>query len=107
MSYTVGQTIEVCLEFDLPPAQGLRRVVATFANESGEVTEFTEVPAGQSECVLQEPTQIGLRGCASHPGLYRLKRLRVESLSGITHVDPPRISFEVKGTPEVVGWHLA
>jgi hypothetical protein len=107
MSYKVGQTIEVCLEFDLPPARGVRRVVATFVNERGDVTEFTEVPAGASDCVLQEPTQIGLLGRAAHPGLYRLERLRVENLSGITHVDPPRISFEVSGTPEVVGWHLA
>ena len=107
MSYAVGQTIEVCLEFDLPPARGVRRVVANFANERGDVAEFTEVPAGASDCVLQEPTQIGLQGRASYPGLYRLERLRVENLSGSTHVDPPRISFEVRGTPEVVGWHLA
>jgi len=107
MSYAVGQSIEVCLEFDLPPARGLRRVVATFANERGDIAEFTEVPAGLSDCVLQEPTQIGLQGRTSHPGLYKLKRLRVEHLAGITHVDPPRISFEVRGTPEVVGWHLA
>jgi hypothetical protein len=107
MSYAVGQTIEVCLEFDLPPVRGVRRVVANFANERGDVAEFTEVPAGASDCVLQEPTKIGLQGRASYPGLYRLERLRVENLSGSTHVDPPRISFEVRGAPEVVGWHLA
>jgi hypothetical protein len=107
MSYAVGQSIEVCLEFDLPPARGLRRVVATFKNGRGDVAEFTEVPADASDCVLQEPTQIGLRGRAPYPGLYRLERLRVEHLSGSTHIDPPRISFEVSGTPEVVGWHLA
>jgi hypothetical protein len=32
MAYAVGQTVEVCLDYDLPPAQGVRRVVATFAN---------------------------------------------------------------------------
>jgi len=31
----------------------------------------------------------------------------VEHLGGVTHVEPPKISFEVRGTPEVVGWHLA
>jgi len=107
MSYTVGQTIEVCLECDLPPARGVRRVVATFANECGDEAEFTEVPAGASDCVLQEPTQIGLQGCASYPGLYRLKRLTVEHLSGATHVEPPHITFEVRGSPEVVSWHVA
>ena len=106
MAYAIGQTIEVCLEFDLPPTRGVRRVVATFANERGDVAEFTDVPAGVSDCVLQEPTQIGFQGRASYPGYYTLKRLRVEHLSGITHVDPPRISFEGNGTPEVVGWSL-
>ncbi len=107
MSYEVGQTIEVCLEFDLPPARGVRRVVATFANERGDEADFTDVPAGASDCVLQEPTQIGLQGRASYPGLYKLKRLNVEHLSGATHVDPPQITFEVRGTPEVVSWHVA
>jgi hypothetical protein len=107
MAYAVGQTVEVCLEFDLPPSRGVRRVVATFVNERGDAAELTDVPAGASDCVLQEPTRIGLQGRATHPGFYRLQRLRVEHLSGITHVDPPRIGFEVKGTPEVVGWRLA
>jgi hypothetical protein len=31
----------------------------------------------------------------------------VEHLSDITDVDPPRIGFEVRGTPEVVGWRLS
>ncbi len=35
MAYAVGQTVEVCLEFDLPLAQGVRFVVAPFANERG------------------------------------------------------------------------
>jgi hypothetical protein len=35
VDYAVGQSVEVCLEFDLPPAQGVRRVVATFENERG------------------------------------------------------------------------
>jgi hypothetical protein len=45
MAYVVGQTIEVCLEFDLPLAQGVRLVVATFVNEHGEVAELTNMPA--------------------------------------------------------------
>ena len=106
MAYAVGQTVEVCLEFDLPPAQGVRHVVAAFENELGALVELTDVPAGTSECVVQKPTQIGLRGRANHPGFYELKRLRVEHLWGVIHVDPPEISFEVRGTPEVVGWRL-
>ena len=94
------------MEFDLPPAQGVRRVVAIFENERGDVMELTEVPAGASECVVQKPSQIGLQGRADYPGFYELKRLRVEHLRGVTHVDPPGISFEVRGTPEVVGWRL-
>jgi hypothetical protein len=107
MAYAGGQTVEVCLEFDLPPSRGLRRVVATFANERGDIAELTDVPAGASDCVLQEPTQIALQGRATHPGCYELERLRVEHLAGVTYVDPPRIRFEVKGTPEVVNWRLA
>jgi hypothetical protein len=106
MAYALGQTVEVCLEFDLPPARGLRCVVAIFENERGGVMELTDVPASVSECVLQKPTQTALRGRAGYPGLYELKRLRVEHLSGVTHVDPPGISFEVRATPEVVGWRL-
>jgi hypothetical protein len=106
MAYALGQTVEVCMEFDLPPAQGVRRVVAIFENERGDVMELTEVPAGASECVVQKPSQIGLQGRADYPGFYELKRLRVEHLRGVTHVDPPGISFEVRGTPEVVGWRL-
>jgi hypothetical protein len=107
MAYAVGQTVEMCLEFDLPPARGVRRIVATFANDRGEIVELTEVPAGVSECILQKPTQAGLRGRAEHPGFYKLKRLRVEHLRGVVHLDPPEIGFEVRGKPEVVGWHLA
>ena len=107
MAYAVGQSVEVCLEFDLPPARGVRRVVATFVNELGQVAEFTDVPAEASDCVLQEPTEIGLQGRPANPGYYTLKSLRVEHLSGVTHVDPPRIGLEVKETPEIVGWRLA
>ena len=106
MAYAVGQTVEVCFEFDLPAARGLRRVVASFANERGDVAEMTDVPAGESECVLQQPTQIGLKGQVDHPGFYELKRLWVEHLQGVTHVDPPEIGFEVRGTPEVGRWRL-
>ncbi len=106
MAYAVGQTVEVCLEFDLPLAQGMRLVVATFANEGGDVMELTDMPAGVSECFLQKPKQTSLRGRAAYPGFYELERLRVEHLRGVTHVDPPEIGFEVRGTPEVVGWRL-
>lgn len=107
MAYAVGQTVEVCLEFDLPLAQGVRLVVATFANERGDVAELTDMPAGDSECFLQKPTQTSLQGRAAYPGFYELKRLRVEHLCGVTHMDPPGIGFEVRSTPEVVGWRLA
>ena len=106
MAYAVGQIIEVCLEFDLPPTRGIRRIVGVFANERGEVVELTDVPARMSECVLQEPSQTALQGRASHPGLYEMRQLKVKHLQGVTHVNPPEISFEVKGTPEVVGWRL-
>ena len=107
MAYAVGQTVEVCLEFDLPLAQGVRLVVATFENEGGDVAELTDVPASVSECFVQKPTQTALQGRAAHPGLYKMKRLRVEHLQGVTYVDPLGICFEVRGTPEVVGWRLS
>ena len=106
MAYAVGQTIEMCLEFDLPLAKGVRLVVATFANERGELVELTDMPSGASECFLQKPKQTALQGRASHPGFYELKRLRVEHLRGVTHMEPPEIAFEVRATPEVVGWRL-
>jgi hypothetical protein len=107
MAYAVGQTVEVCLEFDLPLAQGVRLVVATFENERGDVAELTDVPASVSECFVQKPTQTALQGRAAHPGLYEMKRLRVEHLRGVTYVDPPGIGFEVRGTLEVVGWRIS
>jgi hypothetical protein len=107
MAYAVGQTIEVCLEFDLPPTRGIRRIVGTFVNEIGEVVELTDVPARMSECVLQEPSQTALQGRAAYPGVYEMRQLEVKHLQGVTYVNPPEISFEVKGTPEVVGWRLA
>ena len=106
MAYAVGQTIEVYLEFDLPPAQGVRLVVATFANERGDVVELTDDPAEGSWCFVQRPTQSALQGRAAQPGFYELERLRVEHLWGVTHVDPPGIGFKVKATPEVVAWSL-
>lgn len=106
MAYAVGQTIEVCLEFDLPTTQGIRSVVGTFENQQGQIVELSDVPGRMSECILQEPTQTALQGRAVHPGVYELRQLRVEHLRGVTHVEPPGISFEVRGTPEVVGWRL-
>lgn len=107
MFYAVGQTIDVCLEFDLPPTRGIRRIVGIFVDERGRVVELTDVPARMSECVLQEPTQTALQGRADHPGVYKLRRLKVEHLQGVTYVSPPEISFEVKGTLEVARWRLA
>jgi hypothetical protein len=106
MAYAVGQTVEVCLEFDLPPSQGVRLVVATFANEHGDVVELTDMPAEESWCFLQRPTQTALQGQAAQPGFYELKCLRVTHMWGVTHVDPPEIGFEVRATPEVVAWSL-
>ena len=106
MAYAVGETVEVCLEFDLPPTRGIRRIVGVFANERGEVVELSDVPARLSECVLQEPSQTALQGRATLPGVYKLRRLEVRHLNGVTHVSPPPVGFEVKGTPEVVGWRL-
>ena len=107
MAYAIGQTIEVCLEFDLPPSRGIRRIVGIFENQRGQLVELSDVPAEASDCVLQEPTETALQGRAAYPGVYELRRLRVEHLRGVTHMDPPRISFEVRGTPEVVGWRMA
>jgi hypothetical protein len=106
MAYAVGQTVEVCLEFDLPLAQGVRLVVATFANQHGDIVGLTNMPAGVSECFLQSPKRSSLWGQATQPGFYELERLRVEHLRGVTHVEPPEIGFEVRGTPQVVGWRL-
>ena len=44
---------------------------------------------------------MGLQGRAMHPGFYELKRLRVEHLQGVTHVEQPGIGFEVRGTPRL------
>ena len=107
MAYGVGQTIEVCLEFDMPPAQGVRLVVATFVNERGDVAELTDMPSEVSECFLQKPKQTSLQGRAACSGFYELRRLRVEHLWGVLHVDLPGIDFEVRGTSEVVGWRLS
>jgi len=107
MAYAVGQTIEVYLEFDLPPARGIRSVVGIFENQRGQIVELTDVPTRMSECILQQPAQTALQGRATYPGVYELRRLRVDHLRGVTHVDPPGISFEVRGAPEVVGWRLA
>jgi hypothetical protein len=96
VAYAVGQTIEVCLALELPPARGIRRVVAVLANERGELIELTDVPASASECVLQDPSQTALRGRAVHPGLYELRLLRVKDLQGVTHLAPPEVSLEVK-----------
>lgn len=107
MFYAVGQTVEVCLDLNLPLSRGIRRVVGVFENEEGQVVELSDVPARMPDCVVQEPTQIALQGRAAHPGVYGLRRLEVEHLLGVTHVSPPEVSFEVRGTPEVVGWRMA
>ncbi len=96
VAYAVGETIEVCLPLDLPPARGIRRVVAVFANGRGEVIELTDVPASASECVLQDPSQTALRGRADRPGLYELRLLTVKDLRGVTRLAPPEVSLEIK-----------
>ena len=95
------------MELDLPPARGIRRIVGVFENQQGQILELSDEPLKESECVLQEPTQTALQGRAAYAGDYELRQLRVEHLGGVTDVDPPRIGFEVKGTPEVIGWRLA
>ena len=94
--FAVGETIEVCLPLDLPPARGIRRVVAIFVNGRGEVIELNDVPASASECVLQDPSQTALRGRADRPGVYELRLLKVKDLQGVTRLDPPEVSLEVK-----------
>ncbi len=96
VAYAVGETIEVCLALDLPPARGIRRVVAVFANERGEIIELTDMPTRVSECVLQDPSQTALRGRADRPGVYEMRLLRVKDLQGVTHMSPPEVSLEVK-----------
>jgi hypothetical protein len=91
MAYAVGQTIEVCLEFDLPPTRGIRRVMGIFQNQRGQVVELSDVPARLSDCVVQEPVaQIALQGRAAQPGVYELRRLEVVHLQEVTYVNPPR-----------------
>lgn len=89
--HAAGQIIEVCLEFDLPPTRGIRRVRGIFQNQRGQVVELSDVPARLSECVVQEPRQIALQGRANHPGEYKLKlrRLEVARLLEVTCVNPP------------------
>ena len=101
MTYAVGQTIEVCLDVRLPPARGIRRVMGVFVNEHGESIELTDVPARASQCVLQDPSQTALWGRAAHPGVYKLRRLEVKDLRGVTRLTPPEFRFEVVGSPEV------
>ncbi len=96
MAYAVGETIELCLALELPPARGIRRIVAVFANERGEIIELTDVPTRVSECVLQDPSQTALWGCAVHPGVYELRLLKLKDLQGVTHLDPPEVSLKVK-----------
>jgi hypothetical protein len=103
VAYAVGETIEVCMALDLPPARGIRRIVAVFANEHGEVIELTDVPARVSECMLQDPSQTALRGRAERPGVYELRLLKVKDLQGVTHLNPPEVGLEVEDTPEVAG----
>ena len=96
VAYAVGGTDELCLALELPPARGIRRIVAVFANERGEVIELTDVPARVSGCVLQDPSQTALWGRAVHPGAYELRLLRVKDLRGVTHLAPPEVTLEVK-----------
>jgi hypothetical protein len=76
--------------------------VGVFLNECGEAIVLTDVPATASHCVLQDPSQTALQGSAARPGVYELRRLEVQDLRGVTHVNPPEISVEVEDTPEAV-----
>jgi len=58
--------------------------VATFVNERGDLAELTYMPAGVSACFLQKPTQTSLQGRVAYPGLYELKRSRVEHVRGVS-----------------------
>jgi hypothetical protein len=102
VAYAVGETIEVCLALELPPARGIRRIVAVFANERGEIIELTDVPARVSECVLQDPSQTALWGCAVHPGVYKLRSLKVKDLRGVNHLNLPEVCVEVKDKSDTV-----
>jgi hypothetical protein len=84
----------------------MRPVVATFANEHGDVVVSTDMAAGVSECFLQKPKQTSLWRQVTQPGFYELERFWVEHLRGVTHVDLPEIGVEVRCTSEVVGWRL-
>ena len=96
VAYAVGETIQVCLALELPPARGIRRVVAVLTNQDGEIIELTDVPASASECVLQDPSQTALRGRADRPGVYEMRLLKVKDLQGVNHMSPPEVSLEVK-----------
>jgi hypothetical protein len=37
VAYAVGQTIEVCLALDPPPARGIRRIVCVLVGERGRL----------------------------------------------------------------------
>jgi len=86
---------------------GIRRIVGVCENQQGQTLKLSDVPLRASECVLQEPTQTALQGRAAYLGDYELRELWVEHLRGVSHVDPPRIGFEVKGTRETIRWRLA
>lgn len=47
--------------------------------------ELTDVPAGVSECVLQDPSQTALWGRTAHPGVYQMRQPYVKDLQGVTH----------------------
>ena len=92
-AYAVGQSIQVCLEFDMTPAQGVRFVVATFVNERGDVAELIDIPSGDRSASCRSPSRPACR--VEQP----TQALRTEAVTGgasggWTHVDPPGISFE-------------
>jgi hypothetical protein len=92
----------VCLDLDLPPTQGISRIVAVFVNEHGETVELTDVPSRVSQCVLQDHSQTALRGRATHPCVYELRQVKVTDLQGVAYVTPPEVGLEVEDAPEVV-----
>ncbi len=102
VAYAVGETIELCMALNLPPARGIRRIEAALVNGHGDVIELTDVPARVSECVLQDPSQTALRGRAERPGVYELRLLRVKDLQGVTHLNPPEVCVDVKEGADAV-----
>jgi hypothetical protein len=69
MAYAVGQTVEVCLEFDLPPARGIRRIVGVFENQQGQILELSDVPSGRRSASCRSPRRPPCRDARPAPAI--------------------------------------